>query len=301
MDNICGKRIAAGISDMIDVLKKHGEINFNDEICNQLKTMSSATIDRLLVSERKKFVIKGKSTTKPGTLLKKDIALKTASDWDDTKPGFVEIDLVAHCGDTTVGEYVNTLTTTDVSTGWTVTKAVLNKAQTHVFNALKEIRKRLPFDLKGIDSDNGSEFINHQLYRYCKQESITFTRSRPYKKNDSCYVEQKNWSIVRRQLGYARYEGQESVGLMNKIHRCYNNFSNHFLPSIKLLSKERIGGKIKKKYEKPLTPYQRILNSPEISEQRKQDLMSLHSSLNPVELKKLLNYYTQKIINFSKR
>jgi hypothetical protein len=295
MDNICSRRMVAGLPDMLDALTKFNEINFSQEITMMLKSISKSAIDRLLKPTRKKFELKGKSTTKPGSLLKKDITIRTADQWDDKKPGFVEIDLVAHCGETTSGEYINTLTVTDVCTGWTVTKSVINKAQRHVFAAIKEIRNELPFELLGIDSDNGSEFINHELYRYCKEENLIFTRSRPYKKNDNCYVEQKNWSIVRSQFGYQRYEGQKNVDLMNSIHKLYNDYSNFFLPSIKLKSKIRLGGHVKKTYEDPISPYRRLLKY--IDNKKSDDLNIYYKSINPAYLKRRIVRLINKLIN----
>lgn len=205
MDFACGRRIAAGIRDMLDALLRFSEIDFDKITIEKLLSVSHATIDRLLKHAKSRMNFKGVSTTKPGTLLKKDIPIRLGTQWNDAVPGYVEVDLVAHCGVTTAGEYINTLSVTDICTGWTETVAVLNKAQKHVFQALMVVKNRLPFPLAGIDSDNGSEFINAHLVRYCKQEDICFTRSRPDKKNDGCHVEQKNWSVVRRNIGYDRY------------------------------------------------------------------------------------------------
>lgn len=194
MDFACGKRLHEGIGDMLDALIRFKEADYDDEIVVQLKTMSAATMDRLLKKDKEALRLKGISTTKPGTLLKRDIPIRLGQEWDDAVPGFVEIDLVAHCGCTTAGEYINTLNVTDICTGWTEPVAVLNKAQRHVFAGLMSVEQRQPFNFLGIDSDNGTEFINHELYRYCKGKSIVFTRSRAYTKNDNCHIEQKNWS-----------------------------------------------------------------------------------------------------------
>lgn len=214
-------------------------------------TISAATIDRLLKPEKKKHQIKGRSHTKPGTLLKHQIPIRTFSEWNEQKPGFVEIDLVGHDGGNSSGEFAQTLTVTDVCTGWTDMQAVKNKAQCWVFEALKDIRDRLPFDLLGIDSDNGGEFINDQLYRYCIQEKITFTRARSYRKNDNCFVEQKNYSVIRRAVGYMRHDTPEELHLLNELYWHLRLYSNHFHPVMKLLEKTRVGSKVKKKYDKP--------------------------------------------------
>jgi hypothetical protein len=208
------------------------------------------------------------------------------SEWDDAVPGYVEIDLVAHCGSTAAGDYVNTLDVTDICTGWTETAAVLNKAQRHVFNALLDIENRLPFPLRGIDSDNGSEFINGHLYRYCRQKGIVFTRSRPYKKNDGCHVEQKNWNVVRRNIGYGRYEGKAAVGIMNDYYALLRQYSNFFLPQTKLIGKTRDGARVRKLYDIPKTPYRRLLESDCISECVRASLTEMYVSINPARLKR---------------
>jgi IS30 family transposase len=206
MDCICGKRLRPMIKEMLAILQKHKELKVIGETKKKLLRISASTIDRILKPERKKYELKGRSLTKPGTLLKHQIPIRTFSEWDEQRPGFVEIDLVGHEGGNPRGDFIQTLNVTDVCTGWTEMQAVKNKAQIWVFEALKDIRKRLPFDLLGIDSDNGSEFINHHLVRFCRDEKITFTRARSYRKNDNCFVEQKNYTIVRRYVGYARYD-----------------------------------------------------------------------------------------------
>jgi hypothetical protein len=263
LDFACGKRLHEGIGDMLDALIRFNEVDYGKETVLKLRQMSAATMDRLLKKDKEDLRLRGISTTKPGTLLKRDIPIRLGQEWDDAVPGFVEIDLIAHCGSTSAGEYVNTLNVTDICTGWTETIAVLNKAQRHVFAGLMDIEKRQPFPFAGIDSDNGSEFINDQLYRYCKDREICFTRSRPYTKNDSCHVEQKNWSLVRRHIGYGRY---------------------FFLPSTKLIEKQRNGAHVWKLYEKPLTPYKRVLAQSSIPDAVKMKLMEFFLSINPAEL-----------------
>ena len=296
MDFACGRRFVAGMADMLTALKKCGEFEANEEILAKLKTVSAATADRLLSKAKKGLIIKGKSTTKPGTLLKKDIPIRMGDEWDDAVPGFVEIDLVAHCGESTAGDYVNTLSVTDICTGWTETAAVLNKAQIHISNALKGIETRQLFDFKGIDSDNGSEFINHHLYRWCKERGIVFTRSRPYKKNDNCHVEQKNWHVVRRNIGYARYEGQAATDVMNEYYALLRLYSNFFLPQTKLIGKIRNGGKVRKQYDKPKTPFRRLLESDKISAETKTELQEIFASLNPAELQRKMAAALERLL-----
>jgi hypothetical protein len=284
MDFACGKRLAAGMNDILDALIKFGEISCTEEVEQKLRTISASTIDRLLVNDREKMKLRGISTTKPGTLLKNNIPLRLGTEWDDAIPGYVEIDLVAHCGASTAGEYINTLDVTDICTCWTEPIAVINKAQKHVFEGLMIVEGRQPFPYLGIDSDNGSEFINAHLYRYCRDGRICFTRSRPYKKNDNCYVEQKNWSIVRRNIGYARYEGKEALGLLNEYYALLRLHVNFFLPSTKLASKRRDGAHISKKYDTPTTPYRRVLASEYIPDDVKRQLAKTCLSLNPAAL-----------------
>jgi hypothetical protein len=198
----------------------------------------------------------------------------------------VEIDLVAHEGGIGAGDFCQTLDVTDVASGWTDIQAVANKAEIWVFQALKDIRQRLPFTLLGIDSDNGGEFINKQLLRYCQQEKITFTRGRAYKKNDGCFVEQKNYSIVRRAAGYARYEGNTQLQLLNRLYGHLRLYTNYFQPVMKLVKKERMGAKVKKTYDRPLTPYQRLLNSAALTRAAKERLRHEYATLNPAALKR---------------
>jgi hypothetical protein len=249
MDFACGRRLVAGMDDMLHALTFCGELEISEDMLAKLRTVSASTADRLLSKARKGLALKGKSTTKPGTLLKKNIPIRLGTEWDDAMPGFVEIDLVAHCGETTAGDYVNTLSVTDISSGWTETRAVRNKAQRHVFEALKDIETRQPFPYRGIDSDNGSEFINAHLYNWCKQRGICFTRSRPNRKNDNCHVEQKNWHVVRRNIGYNRYEGDRAAQAMNEYYALLRLYSNFFLPQTKLIDKIRVGSRVRKCYD----------------------------------------------------
>jgi hypothetical protein len=206
---ICSKRLHPFLPEGVAVLERCHELSLSPEIKQLLLSMSRATIDRCLKKARFTHTIHGLSTTKPGSLLKKAIPVRTFTPWEDEHPGFLEIDLVAHCGQTTEGTYLNTLTATDLATGWTECLALPNRTQAAVSQAICELRKRLPFPLLGLDSDNGSEFINDTLYRYCLAEQITFTRSRPYQKNDQAHIEQKNWSVVRHTIGYDRLETPE--------------------------------------------------------------------------------------------
>ena len=285
-DYICSKRLAPFLSEFIPVLEKHKEIKITQEVREKLFSISAATIDRLLADIRKKQQIKGRSTTKPGSLLKKNIPVRTYSQWDNTKPGFFEVDLVSHDGGLLRGDFIQSLNFTDIATGWDEMIAVKNKAQKWVFAGIKEIRKKISLSMLGFDSDNGSEFINHHLIRYCEEQHITFTRSRPYRKNDSCYIEQKNWSVIRRTVGYGRYDTDKELCILNKLYSYLRLYVNFFQPVRKLVQKERIGSRIKKRYDVAKTPYHRVLSCPDISEEIKMKLERQYAMLNPSELKR---------------
>lgn len=286
LDCLCGKRLVAMLPVVIPILEQHRELALDAITRQKLLTISAASIDRLLSPARQRFALRGRGGTKPGTLLKHQIPIRTFAEWNAATPGFVEIDLVGHDGGDARGDFCQTLDVTDVASGWTETEAVINKAQVWVFAALKTIRARLPFDLQGIDSDNGSEFINHHLLRYCQQEHITFTRGRAWNKNDGCFVEQKNYSVVRRAVGYARYDHPTQLRLLNELYRHLRLYTNCFQPVMKLIKKERIGAKVKKTYDRPQTPYQRLLASPAISQARRQRLQADYAALNPAALKR---------------
>lgn len=286
MDYICGKRLAAALPEVVGRLVDWGELEVTPEVYEKLLRASAATIDRLLAPERRKYALKSRSRTKPGTLLKHQIPVRTFSQWDDTSAGFLEVDLVGHDGGSSAGEYCQTLDAIDVATGWSEQVAVLNKAQIHVFDALKEVRRRLPFELRGLDSDNGSEFINDQLLRYCIEEGITFTRSRAHRKNDGCYVEQKNWSVVRRFAGYERFEGEAERRLLNGLYGVLRTYVNFFMPTMKCIEKTRDGSRVTKHYDAPKTPYQRALDSPQVTPAEKQSLVATYRTLNPAALRR---------------
>jgi hypothetical protein len=297
LDFLSGKRLAPYLKEIIPVLEKNQELVIDEETRQKLLQMSAATIDRLLKEERKKWKGKGKCRTKPGTLLKSQIPVRTFAEWNENKPGFVEMDLVSHDGGDGSGIFAQTLDVTDVFTGWTETIAVDNKSQARVFAGIVEIRDRLPFPLLGIDCDSGGEFINYHLQKYCQQEHLTFTRSRAYNKNDGCYVEQKNWSIVRRAVGYWRYEMPEEVDLLNQIYQRLRLYTNFFQPQMKCCEKTRIGSKVKKRYDTAKTPYRRILENENISTAAKVTLRAQYRCLNPVQLKREIAQYESQLFD----
>ena len=296
MDYICGKRLAPVLSEMVELLDRRGELKCKAETRKKLGRMSAATIDRLLRPERRKYQLKGRAHTRPGTLLKHQIPLRTFSEWDEQRPGFLEIDLVGHDGGVIDRLHAFTLNATDVATGWTVCVPLKNKAQVWSFAGLQQIRAKLPFSLLGIDSDNGSEFINESFFTYCQKEKISFTRSRPYRKNDSCFVEQKNYSVVRRAVGYQRCDTDEQLRLLAQLYEPLDLYTNFFQPSMKLKSKERHGARVTKKYHQARTPYQRVLESSFIDEQTKQQLRQRYQLLNPAQLKRQLERWQRKLL-----
>ena len=297
--HICSKRLQPFLPEAIKVLERCKEIELSKDTKELLLKISSASIDRCLRPVRIKAP-HGLSTTKPGSLLKNLIPVRTFTEWDEERPGFMEIDLVAHCGNTTEGQYLNTLTCTDISTGWTDVTALLHRSQETVSEALQQMRQRLPFPLLGIDSDNGGEFINDLLYQYCLDEKITFTRSRPYKKNDQAHVEQKNWSVVRHTVGYDRWETEQELALLESIYDDLRLYLNFFQPSFKLIAKERIDNQTIKRYDPAKTPYQRVLERKDISLEAKARLAHIYIQLNPAELRRRIDQKTAKLWKISR-
>ncbi len=291
----CGKRLQAALPDLVPALELEGELRLLAEEREALLRMGSATIDRRLSEASRVVRPRGIPTTKPGSLLKSQIPIRTYTPWDEQVPGFLEIDLVAHCGESTAGEYVYTLDATDIATGWTECEPVLNRGQAAVFGALERIRGRLPFPLLGIDSDNGSEFINAHLLRYCEDEKLTFTRCRPYHKNDQAHIEQKNYTHVRQLVGYDRYGGEEALEQLKRIYELARVWQNGYLPTMKLVSKEREGSKIKNRYDEPRTPYKRALLSGVVGEEARLEFERLLGTYGPMGLKQQLDAQIEKL------
>ena len=296
-DNICSKRLRAAIDIELPQLYEGGVFQVSPECYKKLLVVSPATMDRLR-TERQRRPGKGRGFTKPGTLLKDRIPIRTWADWTEDRPGFCEIDLVDHSGGITIrgSDHTWTLCFTAIHTAWTECVATPNKAQVHVFAAIKQARQRLPFALLGIDSDNGSEFINDQLYRYCVQEQITFTRGRAGRKNDNPYVEQKNWSIVRHAVGYYRYDTPEQLDLLNNLYTLLHLYANFFLPVMKLKEKARVGSKVKRIYDDPQTPYARVLESPHILEEDKAELREAYGYLDLLHLRRRIDELQDQLL-----
>jgi hypothetical protein len=261
----------------------------------KVRAMSRSTLDRMVACIREKHAIKGISTTRPGVLLKNEIPLRVGV-WEETNPGFFEIDLVAHCGDNASGMFISTLNCSDIATQWFEAEPVMGKAQERIITGLQMIEDRLPYGLSGIDSDNGSEFINRQLYEYCFKKNIVFTRSRPYKKNDNAHIEQKNYTTVRQVLGYQRFDTEEVFALIQKLYRGpLRLYINFFQPSVKCIERKRVGSRIKKIYDGAKTPHERILTHPTIPRETKDMLIRLFESLDPFKMRKEIDVLVREI------
>lgn len=267
------------------------------DVVQALHRISAATIDRILKPVRSRYGKRGRSTTKPGTLLRKQIPIAT-NQWDETRPGFLEADMVAHCGETTAGTYVSTLDLVDIATGWTEQRSVWGKGERGVLEQITDVESSMPFPILGFDCDNGSEFLNYHLLRHFTERTkpVSFTRSRAYHKDDNAHVEQKNWTHVRQWLGYDRFDNPSCVDLLNDLYRNeWRLFHNFFCPSVKLIAKERIGSKTIKRHDSPKTPYQRVIASPHISESIKRSLTKELETLNPFVLRETMEAKLKKI------
>jgi hypothetical protein len=293
-DQINSKRLRVAMDTNLATLRRQRHLHVSADCYERLQHISPATMDRLRAGDRAREV-HGRSFTKPGSLLKAQIPIRTFADWDDAQPGFVECDLVDHSGGNSRGEFAFTLTMTDVWTGWTELRAVRNKAQKHVLAAIQFLQRQWPVTLLGLDSDNGSEFINEWLVAYCEQAHITFTRGRVGRKNDNCFVEQKNWSVARRLVGYGRYDRPSQVELLNRLYRCYGLYVNFFLPVMKLKEKVRVGSRTKRVYDQPQTPYARVLASPDVPAKVKARLRKLYATLDVVELKREIDALVRQL------
>jgi len=297
LDYPCGVRLQPMINPMLETLIRHGELKLNEKTIAQLKIISAKTLDRRLKRERViRRLGKNRGTTRHGSLLKSSIPIRV-TDWDTAKIGFMEIDTVAHNGGDPSGEFIYSLDMVEICSGWSEQMAVLGKGEKGIAQAINTIKIEQPFTLLGLDSDNGGEFINYHLVRYCQGENIYFTRSRPDRKNDNAYVEQKNYTHIRRWLGYGRFDNEQQLKLINNLYRrelrLYNNF---FRPVMKIISKEKINNSIcRKKYDTAKTPYQRLLESDQINQEQKQKLTEIYLSLNPVQLKLAVDQKIKKI------
>ena len=283
-DRPCSKRLAPFLPELVACLERHGELTVTAEVRAALLRLSPATIDRLLRPSRAAGLRRPFSQGRAPAALQAQIPVRTAGEWAGVSPGSVQADLVSYCGESTEGFYLTTLTVVDVASGWVEVEPVWGKGQQRVGGALHRIRGRLPMALRELHTDNGGEFLNGVLYPYCQRAGIRFTRGRPYKKNDQAYVEQKNWTAVRRIVGYARYSSRAAYAQLGRVYEPLRRYVNFFQPVRKLIGKERVGAKVIKRYDRAQTPYQRLLASGVLDEPQRQALEALYRSLNPVQL-----------------
>ncbi len=283
-DRVCGKRLKPLIPTLLEALERHGHLRLPEDVRSRLLAASAATIDRLLAIPRSKGQGHRRRRVGAVSALRRTIPVRTFADWKDPLPGFVEADLVSHSGVNASGSFAQTLTITDIASGWTECVALVVRDGALVVEALSKLRKGLPFPLRGLDTDNGSEFLNETVIAYCQDNEIEFTRSRPYRKNDQAWVEQKNGSVVRRLVGYRRLEGLAAVGVLSRLYAAARLFVNFFQPSFKLASKQRIGARVVKRYHVPATPCARLLGSEGVSAEVKDKLRAVAASLDPLRL-----------------
>ena len=291
----CAKRLKAILRLWLPFYEK---FIIPDNITEKLQKISPATIDRLMVSDRAKCNKIGFATTKPGAIIKKHIPIKT-NQWDESIPGFLEADTVAHCGNSMAGMFVFTLNCVDIASGWVEQRAVWGKGETGVKDAMESIENALPFPILGFDCDNGSEFLNWHLIKFFtdRKRPVQFTRSRPYHKNDNAHIENKNWTNVRQYIGYERFEDARLVDLLNDLYQNeWTDYFNFFIPSVKLIEKKRIGSKIKKIHDDASTPYQRLMKSRHIETQTKERLKAKFETLNPFDIQSKMFVKIKKII-----
>jgi len=281
-----GKRLAPMLAVVVPMLRRDGELDLSDAEAALLVEMSAATIDRRLYGAKVLAEFRGTSHTKPGTLLKSQIAIRTWSEWDEDRPGFVEIDLVGHEGGNAFGEFCFTLTVTDIATGWTINRSVPNKAAIRVAEAMEHVVDMFPFPILGVDSDNGSEFINAHFFEWCTSRHVTFTRSRPGNKNDGCHVEQKNWTHVRELVGYLRFDSEIELSLLNRIWELDRGYTNLLLTQQKLLSRQRVGAKVIKRHDAARTPYQRVIDAKVLSPGQRSALTRSRNAIHPGQLQR---------------
>lgn len=293
-DNACGERLHPFIPDMMEKLIDCRELFINDEVKEKLLKISLITVKRVIHADKTRSIIRIGGTTRPGSLLKSQIAIRYGP-WEEVDPGFFEMDTVAHCGDTVAGQFVYSLDLIDIATGWSEQAAIWGKGERATLEQFKKIEQRTPFKILGIDPDNGSEFINWHMYRHCEKNNINFTRSRAYKKNDNAHIEQKNWTAIRQLIGYSRLEKPEQLHILNSLYgnewRLYLNF---FQPMMKLIAKAKDPktGKSKKAYDKARTPYQRVLDHPKVAQETKDMLKQVYKGLNPIKLRKQIKVKT---------
>ncbi|WP_237052121.1 integrase catalytic domain-containing protein [Mycobacterium avium] len=302
----CGKYLAASMALQLDGLERHGELVFGRDrysptVREELLAMSAASIDRYLAPVKAKDQIKGKSTTKPSPLLRSSVKIRKATDEIEAAPGFFEGDTVAHCGPTLKGEFARTLNLTDVHTGWTFTRTVRNNAHTHILAALKAGVHEIPYEVTGLDFDNGTEFLNKAVIKWAGQMEIFFTRSRPYKKNDQATIESKNNHLVRKYGFYYRYDTDEERAVLNRLWPLVNDRLNYLTPTIKPIGYASSGdGRRRRLYDQPKTPLDRLLAAGVLSPAQESELLTYRDSLNPAAMGRQIADLQNRLLQLAK-
>jgi hypothetical protein len=300
-DRVCGKRLRALVPILVDSMERHGHLQLAPEVRADLLAMSAATMDRALREARAPAGGRRRRHAPPSAAIRRSVAVRTFDGLEDPAPGFVEADLVAHSGPTVKGSYVQTLTLTDIATGWTECAPLLVREQKLLIEVLGEVRKRMPFALLGFDTDNDSVFMNETVKSYCEQTGLVFTRCRPYRKNDQAWVEQKNGAVVRHAVGYRRYEGLDAAAALARLYSSLRLFVNFFQPSFKLASKARDGAKVTKTYHPPATPYQRLLADARTGDDVRLRVTAIQSTLDPVALLRTIRAAQQELVEIADR
>lgn len=291
----CGQRMATVLRSEVDRLRKVGELRCSEAVAGQLKEISASTIDRLLRREKRVRHLRRHRNPNVQRLIYQKVPVKVAADWDTGEIGNVQVDFVAHCGRSTGGDYIHTLSTVDIATNWWEGQAIAVRSQQAAKEGLSQIRDRMPFAILELHPDNDSALVNDLLWDWTQQEKIRLSRSRPYKKNDNAWVEQKNWTHVRKVVGYRRFDTTRELRLLNEIYGLLRVYKNFCLPTIRLQSKERVEGRIKRKYDKPNTPYQRLMESSQIADQTKRELRKIYEGLNPAALYRRITEVRQQL------
>ena len=284
----CGQRLAPILREHVDRLRQLGELRCNDLVADRLKQISASTIDRLLRREKRVRLLRRNRNPGMHRLIYEKVPVKVAAEWDTSEIGNVQVDFVAHCGRSTGGDYIHTISAVDIATNWWEGEAIAVRSQQATKEGLNKIRPRFPFRLRELHPDNDSALVNDLLLDWCRDQRIQLSRSRPYRKNDNAWVEQKNWTHVRKVVGYGRFDNTTELRLLNDIYAVLRLYTNFFLPTIKLASKTRVKGRIKRTYGQPRTPYQRVMESQQVPHKTRQQLRAVYEALNPAELQRRL-------------
>ena len=283
---LCSKLFVPFLPKLLEAMERHGEIELSGSVRERVLAVSAATVDRLLAPSRLSISRRPYTQSRASSAIQALVPVRTFSEWEGVKVGSLQMDLVSHCGESTEGFYLTTLVAVDVAIGWSEPRVVWGKGKGRVSGAAEHVRRALPFRVREIHTDNGGEFINDALHPWARRNGIGFTRGRPYKKNDQAVVEQKNWTLVRRLVGYDRYSSKAAYQVLEKLYRSLRLYANFFQPIRKLTSKERVGAKVKKHYDMARTPYQRLIEAGVLGEEKRAELEELYASLNPAKLKR---------------